>query len=68
LRGRDWTRPGGCAGRTAAPSSWGRQTVVLVPAERLGIVVFTNGMPIGIPKAIAAEVLDLAETGAVNRD
>jgi len=43
-------------------------TVVLVLAERLGIVVFTNGMPIGIPGAIAAEVLDLAETGAVNRD
>ena len=43
-------------------------TVVLVPAERLGIVVFTNGRPMGIPEAIAAEVLDLAETGAVNRD
>ena len=41
---------------------------MLVLAERLGIVVFTNGMPIGIPGAIAAEVLDLAETGAVNRD
>ncbi len=43
-------------------------TVVLVPAERLGIVVLTNGMPIGVPEAIAAELLDLAETGTVSRD
>ena len=42
--------------------------IVLVPAEQLGIVVLTNGMPIGVPEAIAAEFLDLAETGTVNRD
>lgn len=42
--------------------------IVLVPAEHLGIVVLTNGMPIGVPEAIAAEFLDLAETGTVNRD
>jgi CubicO group peptidase (beta-lactamase class C family) len=43
-------------------------TIALVPAEQLGVVVLTNGMPIGVPEAIAAEFLDLAETGTVSRD
>jgi CubicO group peptidase (beta-lactamase class C family) len=43
-------------------------TIVLLPSERLGIVVLTNGMPIGVPETIAAEFLDLAEFGSIQRD
>jgi CubicO group peptidase (beta-lactamase class C family) len=43
-------------------------TVVLLPSAGLGIVVLTNGMPIGIPEAIAAEFMDIAEFGSVRRD
>ena len=42
--------------------------VTLLPAESLGIVTLTNGMPIGIPEALNASFLDLVETGAVQRD
>jgi CubicO group peptidase (beta-lactamase class C family) len=40
----------------------------LLPAERLGIVVLSNGMPIGLPEALIAAFLDLVETGTVQRD
>lgn len=43
-------------------------TFVLVPAERLGIVVLTNGSPIGVPEAVAQSFLDIVETGEVQRD
>ena len=33
--------------------------VVLVPSEKLGIVVLTNGAPIGVPEAVSADFLDL---------
>lgn len=42
--------------------------VVLLPTEHLGLVVLTNGMPVGAPEAVALSVLDLVETGRVQRD
>lgn len=42
--------------------------VVLLPSESLGVVVLTNGMPIGVPEAVASGFLDLVEFGAVQRD
>jgi hypothetical protein len=42
--------------------------VVLVPAERLGIVVLTNAAPIGVPEAVAFSFLDLAHAGKLERD
>ncbi|HVA32624.1 MAG TPA: serine hydrolase [Candidatus Baltobacteraceae bacterium] len=43
-------------------------TYALLPSERLGIVVLTNGMPVGVPETLAAEFLDLAELGSIQRD
>jgi len=42
--------------------------VVLVPAERLGIVVLTNAAPIGVPEAVAFTFLDLVHAGEPGRD
>jgi CubicO group peptidase (beta-lactamase class C family) len=42
--------------------------VVLVPAERLGIVVLTNGAPVGVPEAVAFTFLDLVHAGKPGRD
>ncbi len=39
-------------------------TFTLVPAEHLGIVVLTDGFPLGAAEAISAEFLDLALVGA----
>ncbi|WP_030271624.1 serine hydrolase [Streptomyces sp. NRRL B-24484] len=42
----------------------GAATVVtLLPSEQLGIVVLTNGQPIGLPEAVAEEFFDLAQEG-----
>ncbi|MEU8513934.1 serine hydrolase [Kitasatospora sp. NPDC048722] len=42
----------------------GAATVVtLLPTEQLGIVVLTNGQPIGVPEAVAEEFFDLAQNG-----
>ncbi|MFE6050574.1 serine hydrolase [Kitasatospora sp. NPDC056446] len=38
-------------------------TVTLLPSERLGIVVLTNGQPTGLPEAVAEEFFDLAQEG-----
>ena len=38
--------------------------VALLPGEQLGIAVLTNGQPEGIPEAISAGFLDLAQNGA----
>jgi hypothetical protein len=47
----------------------GAATVVtLLPAESLGVVVLTNGTPVGLPEAVAASFLDLVELGAVKQD
>jgi hypothetical protein len=43
-------------------------TLVMLPSERLGIVVLTNAAPIGLPEAVAAEFMDLAEYGKVQYD
>lgn len=40
----------------------------LIPGADLGIAVLTNGQPEGIAEAIAAQLVDIAETGAVQRD
>lgn len=40
----------------------------LLPSEDLGIVVLTNGMPIGVPEAVTAEFMDLATLGRVETD
>jgi CubicO group peptidase (beta-lactamase class C family) len=43
-------------------------TFTMLPSEHLGIVVLTNGQPFGMPEAIAATFMDLAELGRVERD
>lgn len=40
----------------------------LVPALDLGIVVLTNGAPVGVPEAVAAQFLDDVQYGHVTRD
>jgi CubicO group peptidase (beta-lactamase class C family) len=42
--------------------------VTMLPSEDLGIVVLTNGAPVGLPEAITATFMDLVETGEVERD
>src|SRR5262249_51638365 len=43
-------------------------TVMLVPAEQIGIAVLTNAAPIGLPEGLAATFLDLALEGRTERD
>src|SRR5262249_39491623 len=42
--------------------------VMLVPAEKLGIVVLTNGAPIGVPESVGFHFLDLVHAGKPGRD
>nr|WP_314629603.1 serine hydrolase [uncultured Noviherbaspirillum sp.] len=42
--------------------------VRMAPAQGLGIVVLTNGAPVGLPEAVAATFMDLALDGAVSQD
>ncbi len=42
--------------------------VYLLPGESLGIVVLTNGQPIGVPETVALSFLDLARFGRVELD
>ena len=42
--------------------------VQLAPDQGLGIVVLTNGWPLGLPEAVAATFMELALDGAVSRD
>ncbi|MGW1894521.1 serine hydrolase [Streptomyces sp. NPDC002004] len=37
--------------------------VTMLPSEQLGIVVLTNGQPVGVPEAIANDFFDIAQTG-----
>ncbi len=53
---------------SGAFTTGGSTHVTLLPAERLGIVVLTNGWQIGLPEAVASTFLDLAEQGRVTRD
>ncbi|MEU9393684.1 serine hydrolase [Streptomyces sp. NPDC048324] len=43
-------------------------SVTLLPSEKLGIVVLTNGEPVGVPEAIANTFLDTAQTGGPTVD
>jgi CubicO group peptidase (beta-lactamase class C family) len=61
------------AGRTHFSHSGGfnegAATVVnLLPSANLGIVVLTNGMPLGIPEAVAAYFYDYVEAGSEQND
>ncbi|MFB9604939.1 serine hydrolase [Streptomyces roseofulvus] len=42
--------------------------VTMLPGEQLGIVVLTNGSPVGVADAVALDFFDIAETGEVSRD
>ncbi|MFD0986542.1 serine hydrolase [Methyloligella solikamskensis] len=42
--------------------------ISFMPGEDLGIVVLTNGMPIGVAEAIGASFLDVAQNGKVTVD
>lgn len=37
--------------------------LALLPGEELGIVVLTNGSPVGVPEAVAAAFFDIADNG-----
>jgi CubicO group peptidase (beta-lactamase class C family) len=52
----------GAFAQGAATAFW------LVPSANLGIVVLTNGMPIGVPEAIINYFLDYAVAGSVQDD
>jgi CubicO group peptidase (beta-lactamase class C family) len=53
---------------SGAFSAGAATTAVLLPTEQLGIVVLTNGMPLGIPEIIADEIVDQIATGSITRD
>ena len=56
-----WTHSG-------AFSSGAATRILLVPEWDLGIVVLTNGWPVGVPEAITATFEDLVRFGAPTRD
>jgi CubicO group peptidase (beta-lactamase class C family) len=41
---------------------------VLLPDQQLGIMVLTNGMPIGVPEAVTAYFMDLVIGGQIEND
>ncbi|WP_327251889.1 serine hydrolase [Streptomyces sp. NBC_01244] len=43
-------------------------SVTMLPLEKLGIVVLTNGAPVGLPDAVAADFFDTAEHGKATTD
>ncbi|MBV9170580.1 MAG: serine hydrolase [Chloroflexi bacterium] len=55
-------------GHSGAFNSGAATAVYLLPADKLGIVVLTNGAPVGAPEAVALSFLDLARFGKVQRD
>ncbi|CAM5379258.1 hypothetical protein SAVIM338S_01664 [Streptomyces avidinii] len=42
--------------------------VTMLPLEELGIVVLTNGAPVGLPDAVALDFFDVAEHGKATTD
>ena len=42
--------------------------VAMIPGGDIGITVLTNGEPHGIPEAVAAQFVDIVETGEVRQD
>ncbi|WP_371660212.1 serine hydrolase [Streptomyces sp. NBC_00280] len=55
-------------GHSGAFAMGAATNVTLLPSENLGIVVLTNGEPIGVPEAIATTFLDTAQTGGPTVD
>ncbi|MEV6203422.1 serine hydrolase [Streptomyces sp. NPDC051771] len=53
---------------TGAFAQGAHTNVTMLPGEELGIVVLTNGSPVGVADAVALDFFDLAETGKVSRD
>jgi CubicO group peptidase (beta-lactamase class C family) len=53
---------------SGAFSTGAATTVKLLPAEGLGIVVLTNGAPVGLPEAITDAYFDLLQTGEWSAD
>jgi CubicO group peptidase (beta-lactamase class C family) len=53
---------------SGAFASGAATTVLMLPSEKLGIVVLSNGMPVGVPESIAASFFDIVEFGKVQRD
>jgi CubicO group peptidase (beta-lactamase class C family) len=43
-------------------------TFEMLPAAKLGIVVLSNGQPLGLVEAISASFMDIATTGAIQLD
>lgn len=43
-------------------------TLAMLPSESLGILILTNGQPVGAPEGIAASFLELVETGEIRND
>lgn len=55
-------------GHSGAFSLGAGTTVMLLPAAGFGIVVLTNGAPIGLAEAVTYSFLDVVRTGAVQND
>ena len=55
-------------GHSGAFNTGAATAVYLLPADKLGIVVLTNGAPVGAPEAVALSFLDLARFGKVQHD
>lgn len=53
---------------SGAFTTGGSTNVTMLPSEKLGIVVLSNGWQIGLPEAVASSFMDLAEQGHVTRD
>lgn len=53
---------------SGAFTSGAATTILMIPSLDVGIVVLTNGWPIGLPEAIVASFADIVETGAVRQD
>ncbi|MFT4037672.1 MAG: serine hydrolase [Thermomicrobiales bacterium] len=43
-------------------------SVFMLPGSGFGVLVLTNGAPVGVPEALGISVLELATTGAISRD
>jgi CubicO group peptidase (beta-lactamase class C family) len=55
-------------GHSGAFSAGAATNYLMIPSLNLGIVVLTNGWPIGVPEAITETFADIAETGSSSRD
>jgi CubicO group peptidase (beta-lactamase class C family) len=62
------TEPNGAVtwNHSGAFSNGAATAVKLLPSKKIGIVVLTNGAPIGLPEAIAADYIDDVTTGSSN--